>query len=58
MMLYVLLSLAVAAMAVGSCFAQAQDPIDPRAVIVQRKIEYMDRLGGYYVRGVKPTGNG
>jgi nitrous oxide reductase accessory protein NosL len=59
MMLFVLLSLLVAAIAVGTCFAhgQAQQTMkEPRTISVQGKIEYMDMLGGYYVRGVKPSG--
>jgi copper chaperone NosL len=59
MMLSVLLSLLVASIAAGTCFAQgqAQQPMkEPRTITLQGKIEYMDMLGGYYVRGVKPGG--
>jgi copper chaperone NosL len=59
MMLSVLLSLLVAAIAVGSCFAQGQaQEMKKEAPLttLQGRIEYMDMLGGYYVRGVRPGG--
>jgi hypothetical protein len=59
MMLSVLLSLLVMAMAVGSCFAQGQaQEMKKEAPLttLQGRIEYMDWLGGYYVRGVRPGG--
>jgi hypothetical protein len=42
-----------------ACFAQAATPdVKKEAPLftLQGKIEYMDQLGGYYVRGVKPGG--
>jgi copper chaperone NosL len=59
MMLFVLLSLLVAAMVVGTCYAQGQAQQaqkEPRAITLQGKIKYMDQLGGYFVSGVKPGG--
>jgi hypothetical protein len=57
-MLFVLLSVLVATVAASACFAQgqAQPTKEPRVITLQGKIEYMDMLGGYYVRGVKPGG--
>jgi hypothetical protein len=55
----VLLSLLVAAIAVGSCFAQGQTQEmkkEAPLTTLQGKIAYMDMLGGYYVRGVRPGG--
>jgi hypothetical protein len=56
--LFVLLSLLFAMIAIGTCFAQgqAQPTKEPRAITLQGQIDYMDQLGGYFVRGVKPGG--
>ena len=59
MMLSVLLSLLVAAIAVGSCFAQGQAQETKKEApltSLQGRIEYMDQLGGYFVHGVRPGG--
>jgi hypothetical protein len=57
-MLFVLLSVLVATVAAGTCFAQgqAQPTKEPRVITLQGKIKYMDQLGGYFVSGVKPGG--
>jgi hypothetical protein len=58
-MLFVLLSLLVAAIAACTCFAQGQaQEMKKEAPLftLQGKIKYMDQLGGYFVSGVKPGG--
>jgi hypothetical protein len=55
----VILSVLFMALTTSACFAQAAAPDvkkEPRKITVQGKIEHMDMLGGYYVRGVKPSG--
>jgi hypothetical protein len=58
-LLTALLVLLVAAVAAGTCFAQGQaQEMKKEAPLttLQGRIEYMDWLGGYYVRGVRPGG--
>jgi hypothetical protein len=55
----VLLGFLVAAVAASACFAQTkaqETKKDPNAITIQGKIEFLDMLGGYFVRGVKPGG--
>ena len=57
----VLLAMLVLALATGTCFAQGQ--LKAPAVAAEKPqtetrkvmIDYMERLGGYFIRGVEPT---
>jgi hypothetical protein len=59
--LSVLLVMLLVAFATGTCFAQGQAkapaaaPEKPQTETRKCMIDYMERLGGYFIRGVEPT---